>query len=114
MEVPHLNDWYRRYGKEGLVVLGLSEAKAEDQKKAAKGFGLTYPLFFGKRDNLPPLLRKVTGYPTTLLLDRNGKIREVVFGILFGEKRAEFERKLVGVLKEKGKAVSSVSHKGEK
>lgn len=101
MEVPHLNAWYRRYRKDGLVVLGLSESKAEEQKRVAKAFGLTYPLFFWERDKLPPLLRKVMGSPTTILLDRKGKIREVVFGILFGEQRAEFEKKLVGALKEK-------------
>ncbi len=67
----------------------------------AKRAKLTYPLFMWEQNKLPQLLRIITGYPTTLLIDRNGKIREVVFGILFGEQKKAFERKLVAALKEK-------------
>lgn len=103
MEVPHLNGWYRKYRKDGLIVIGLSTVSPKEQKEAAKRFGITYPLFLWERNKLPQLLRTITGYPTTLLIDRNGKIREVVFGILFGEQKDAFERKIVAALKEKPK-----------
>jgi len=83
--------------------MGLSTVSPKEQKDAAKRFGLTYPLFLWEHDKLPTILKVITGYPTTLLIDRNGKIREVVFGIIFGEQKEAFERKLVSVLKEKPK-----------
>ncbi len=83
--------------------MGLSMVSPKEQKEAAKNMGITYPLFLWEQEKLPKLLQVVNAYPTTLLIDRNGKIREVVFGILFGEQKREFERKLVAVLKEKAK-----------
>jgi peroxiredoxin len=103
VEVPHLDGWYRKYRKEGLIVIGLSTVSPKEQRDAAKRFGLTYPLFLWEHDKLPKPLKVITGYPTTLLIDRNGKIREVVFGILFGEQKEAFEQKIVSVLKEKPK-----------
>jgi len=103
VEVPHLDGWYRKYRKDGLVVIGLSTASPEEQREFATRAKLTYPLFVWERDKLPKLLQVVAGYPTTLLIDRSGKVREVVFGILFGEQREAFERKLVAAIKEKPK-----------
>lgn len=101
MEAPHLNGWYRKYRKDGLIVIGLSSAPPKEQRKAAKRLGLTYPLFLWERAKLPPLLKVINAYPTTLLIDRNGKICEIVFGILFGEQKDAFERKIIAILKEK-------------
>jgi len=84
--------------------MGLSTVSPKEQRDAAKRFGLTYPLFLWEQDKLPTLLKVITGYPTTLLIDRNGKIREVVFGIIFGEQKEAFERKIVAALKEKPKS----------
>jgi peroxiredoxin len=103
VEVPHLDSWYRKYRKDGLIVMGFSMVSPKEQREAAARFKLTYPLFLWEQDKLPSLLRVINAYPTTLLIDRNGKIREVVFGILFGEQKEAFERKLVSVLKEKPK-----------
>ncbi len=111
MEVPHLDSWYRKYRKDGLVVIGLSTVSPKEQIEFAKRTKLTYPLFMWEQDKLPQLFRVITGYPTTLLIDRNGKIREVVFGILFGEQKDSFERKLVAILKERPKAGEKVPNK---
>lgn len=73
----------------------------KEQKEAAKNMGITYPLFLWEQNRLPKLLQVVNSYPTTLLIDRTGKIREVVFGVLFGEQKKTFESKLVALLKEK-------------
>ncbi len=94
--------------------MGFSMVSPKEQKDAAKRFGLTYPLFLWEHDKLPTLLKVITGYPTTLLIDRNGKIREVVFGILFGEQKEAFERKLVSVLKEKPKGNQTTAPKKKK
>lgn len=75
----------------------------KEQKEAAKNMGIFYPLFLWEQKKLPKLLQVITAYPTTLLIDRDGKIREVVFGILFGEQKKEFERKIVALIKEKPK-----------
>jgi len=84
-----------------LVVLGLSKASPKEQRDAAKNMGINYLLFLWEQEKLPKLLQVINAYPTTLLIDRNGKIREVVFGILFGEQKEAFEGKLQALLKEK-------------
>lgn len=83
----------------------------KEQLEFAKRVKLTYPLFMWEQQKLPQLLRVINGYPTTLLIDRNGKIREVVFGILFGEQKEAFERKLVAALREKPKVVGKSQSK---
>lgn len=101
MEVPHFNKWFQKYRKSGLIVMGLSMVSPKEQKEAAKSMGINYPLFLWEKEKLPELLQVVVTHQTTLLIDRNGKIREVVFGILFGERKNAFERKLLTLLKEK-------------
>ncbi len=91
--------------------MGLSTVSPKEQKEFAQRVKLTYPLFMWEQGKLPPLFRVIVSYPTTLLVDRNGKIREVVFGILFGEQKEAFERKLVTLLKEKPKAEEKVKSK---
>lgn len=81
----------------------------EEQIEFAKQAKLTYPLFMWEQEKLPQMLHVIISYPTTLLIDRNGKIREVVFGILFGERKENLERKLLAVLKEKPKAKGKAS-----
>jgi len=100
VEVPHLDRWYRRYRQDGLVVIGVSTASPKEQREFAQRFNLSYPLFRWEREKVPPLLLAVRNYPTTLLIDRSGKIREVTFGILFGEEREAFESKLRALIKE--------------
>lgn len=93
--------------------MGFSTVSPKEQKEFAQRVKLTYPLFMWEQGKLPPLFRVIVGYPTTLLVDRNGKIREVVFGILFGEQKEAFERKLVTLLKEKPKAEEKVKSKAQ-
>ncbi len=101
MEVPHLVKWAQRYGRQGLVVIGLSAANPKEQRDAAKGFGITYPLFLWEREKLPRLLSWITATPTTLLLDRKGRIVEVQVGLLFGERLATWERKIKVLLQKR-------------
>lgn len=76
-------------------------ASPEEQKEAAKDIGITYPLFLWEREKLPKPLQVVFVHSTTLLIDRKGKIRKVVFGIVFGERKDDLERDLIASLKEK-------------
>ncbi|GBC98621.1 hypothetical protein HRbin17_01135 [bacterium HR17] len=99
--MPHLAKWARRYGRQGLVVIGLSTASPEEQREAARRFGVNYLLLRWEPNRLPLSLRRITVTPTTLLIDRYGYIREVQVGLLFGERLREFERRLVALLKER-------------
>jgi peroxiredoxin len=101
VEVPHLAKWAQRYKRQGLVVIGLSMASPKEQREAAQRFGITYPLFLWEREKLPSLLRRITATPTTLLLDRKGRIVEVQVGLLFGERLAAWERKIRALLQER-------------
>jgi len=101
VEVPHLAKWAQRYKRQGLVVIGLSAANPKEQRDAAKRFGITYPLFLWEHKKLPPLLRRITAPPPTLLLDRTGRIVEVQVGLLFGERLAAWERKIQALLQKR-------------
>ncbi len=103
MEVPHLNGWYQRFREQGLVVIGLSTAPPETQREFARQRKIAYPLFLWEREKMPPLFRPVVATPTTVVIDRNGVVREVFLGILFGEEKEAFERRLRQLVAEKPK-----------
>ncbi len=103
MEVPHLNGWYQRFRQQGLVVIGLSTAPPESQREFARQRKIAYPLFLWEPEKLPALFRPIVATPTTVVIDRNGVVREVFLGILFGEQKDAFERRLRQLLLEKPK-----------
>jgi thiol-disulfide isomerase/thioredoxin len=79
-EIPHLKDLYARYAEKGFVIVGLNsekvpadQAKAHVQKFLAEN-GIEYPCALAPRtliDSIPDF----QGYPTLILVDREGKVR---------------------------------------
>lgn len=64
--------------------------------------GIRYPLLMWEPEKLPKPLSLVTGYPTTMLIDRKGRLRQVLFGpFFFGPELGKFERLLETTLSEK-------------
>ena len=86
-EIPHFVKLYEAYKDKGLEIVGL--ALERDQSKAeklvtdyAKANGVTYPLaaIDGSKD---PAVKAVPGFqsiPTTLFIDRDGKVRKIKIG----------------------------------
>lgn len=92
-ESRFLAPYYKKNKSKGLEVMGLSFEYSDDIKISGpkiKNFiskiGVPYPIAFaGKPDDLTiekvlPMLHKINGYPTTFIIDRKGKVREIHTG----------------------------------
>ena len=84
-ELPHLAALYRKHHDQGLEIVGLNYENAEGAvardfvKKFARENDIPYPCLMGDR-NTQNLVPDFEGYPTTLFLDREGKVRLKVTG----------------------------------
>jgi thiol-disulfide isomerase/thioredoxin len=93
-ESPVLEALYKEYGKDGFEVVGLSFEIKEDADLGKKNlalfrdrYKLTYPLLYcGSVDDanvdrqLKNQLEKFFAYPTTLFIDRKGKVQTIHSG----------------------------------
>ncbi|MBI5689729.1 MAG: TlpA family protein disulfide reductase [Verrucomicrobia bacterium] len=98
-EIPGYIDLVKKYGAEGLVIVGISldQAGPEVVKAFAGKTGINYPLVMGD-DQVVAAFGGVEGIPTTFLIDRTGQIRDRKVG---AEETADYEKKLLAVLREK-------------
>jgi cytochrome c biogenesis protein CcmG/thiol:disulfide interchange protein DsbE len=73
-EAPRLQDAYRRYAKQGVVVLGVdAQDFTGDARRFANRYKLTYPIGRdGSGKTLTPY--GVTGFPETFFVDRSGRL----------------------------------------
>jgi len=72
-EMPDLETLYRRFGRQGLVILGISDEEAAKVKPFIEQQKVTYPVLLdpGRRVNE---LFQIEGIPKTFIYDREGKI----------------------------------------
>jgi peroxiredoxin len=72
-EMPDLELLYRRFGSQGLVILGIDDEEAEKAKPFIAQQGITYPVLLdpGRKVNT---LFQIEGIPKTFVYDREGKI----------------------------------------
>lgn len=86
-EIPHFNDLAKKYGKDGLVVLGVSVDRGgiDAVKKFKKNNAIDYTVVFGDEPTqskyqalLPKDMRG--GIPYTFVIDRTGKVSEYYVG----------------------------------
>jgi cytochrome c biogenesis protein CcmG/thiol:disulfide interchange protein DsbE len=83
IEIPWFIDFEKKYGKEGFAVLGVS--MDEEGWKAVKPYvermGMNYRVLLGN-DGVAKLYGGVDSLPTTLLIDRTGKIAQMHTGLV--------------------------------
>lgn len=83
-EMPHLNRLHERYRKAGFVLLGVN---IDDQPKAARDMaqrlGVVFPVLFDT-DKRVSRLYDVAAMPSSLLIDRDGRVRYVHLGYRSG------------------------------
>jgi thiol-disulfide isomerase/thioredoxin len=82
-ETNFLAPWYKKNKAEGIEIIGLAFEKKNDLAFAAPK--LKKILLAGKNENAStaealPMLNKVMGYPTTIFIDRQGKVRRIHTG----------------------------------
>mgnify|MGYP001077504930 CR=1 FL=1 len=98
-EVPHLQKLHEKYGKKGLVIVGV--AQDSDGAKAVKPFAaknkLTYVNLVDPKHEVARKY-KVGPIPTTYLIDRKGVIRYVHLGFAPGMEK-DLEEEIKALLK---------------
>ena len=101
VEMPLLQRMYERHRDGGFVVIGLSvdTDPPERVREFLSARGITYPVARVEAAALPPILGEITGYPTSILLDRRGRIRHRAMGPLA---MASFEPAVRRLLAEAG------------
>ena len=91
-EVPWFQELYEEYGPQGLGV-GISiDATASDAARFAETFGILYTLL-----HYPEVMQEwgLLGLPTTLVVDRQGRIRKKVVGFEYKEAFEEAVKQLL-------------------
>jgi peroxiredoxin len=95
-EIPHLSALYRERREKGLVVLGADYGdSAEDLAAFVKELEMSYPVLVD--DGLAEVYQ-VLVYPTTVVIDRKGRVRRRVEG--YREEAFEEMKSLVAALLE--------------
>ena len=93
-EAPLLEQLYRKYRAQGLVIVGLAYEYVDDTARDWRQIGIyrekygsTFPLLLagttdaGQIEKTLPQLVNFGAYPTTIFLDRNGRVHAIHAGL---------------------------------
>ena len=96
-EVPDLVRWQREYDKAGLQVIGITypPTNRAQVRRFLRRHHVNYPVLLGTRAT-KTLFDEGETLPFTVVIDREGNVRERVEGILLPE---EFEEKVKPLLR---------------
>ncbi len=98
-EMPDLVKLQREYGKDGLQIIGITyppEQKAR-VRRFASSLKVNYPIVLGTSQIKAQFSSEET-LPLTVVIDRDGKVSEIISGILL---REEFDEKIKPLLTKK-------------
>lgn len=88
--VPHLMGLHKKYGQQGLRIVGLNVGGPEDEAEVpgfAKEFGIQYALGKPDEELVRLLLSDIDAIPQTFVFDRQGQLVDRLIG--FGKKSGE-------------------------
>jgi thiol-disulfide isomerase/thioredoxin len=96
VEMPDLVKLQKEYKSHGLQIVGITcpPMTRKDVKDVARKLKINYPILFGT-DKVSDEYYATSVLPTTIIVDRDGKIRGRILGILAPE---EFERSVKPLL----------------
>jgi peroxiredoxin len=84
-EMPVLEQLYRKYKPAGFTLLGVNvEPKSGDAIGFLKSTPVSFPILFDTESQVSKLY-EVAGMPSTVILDRTGKVRYIHHGYKPGE-----------------------------
>lgn len=84
-EMPLLDDMHKRYGDAGFVLYGVNvEQNTADAEKLLKELGTSFTILWD-RDSTVSKLYQVNAMPTTIMIDKDGKVRYVNRGYKAGD-----------------------------
>ena len=95
-EIPGYVELQRKYGKDGLMVVGVSldQGGPGVVQQFVKKFGVNYQMVMGD-EAVQNAFGGMDAIPTTFLIDRTGQIRDRKVG---AEPAADYEKKVASLL----------------
>jgi peroxiredoxin len=100
--MPHLDALYKKYKDKGFVVLGVSidgpDSVAQVRNEVQK-LGVTFPILLDQETRVVALYNPKTSAPYSVLIGRNGRVRQKREGYTTGSASA-LEADVVAALKE--------------
>lgn len=98
-EMPLLDGIYKKHAKMGFVLLGINvEEDNTDAKKMLQNLGVTFPILFDTGNKLS-VLYNLEAMPTSIMIDKKGKIRYVDRGYNAGDEN-KYRDQIVELLRE--------------
>ncbi|GAA3969481.1 peroxiredoxin family protein [Mucilaginibacter dorajii] len=125
-ETAYMVNYYKKYQAKGVEVVGLAYERTNDFAKSQKAllqvknrFNVPYPLLItgytsdkAETSKSLPMLSKVVGFPTTIIIDKSGDVRKIHTGFsgpgtgeYYTEFTNEFEKLTDDLLAEKPEVV---------
>jgi peroxiredoxin len=125
-ETAYMVNYYKKYQAKGVEVVGLAYERSTDFAKSQKAllqvknrFNVPYPLLItgytsdrAETSKSLPMLSKVVGFPTTIIIDKSGDVRKIHTGFsgpgtgeYYTEFTNEFEKLTDDLLAEKPEVV---------
>ncbi len=97
-EMPELVTWQREYRAHGLQVIGVTypPTNRTEVRRFVRGVKTNYPIVLGRKE-IKALFYDGDTLPITVVIDRDGNVRETIEGILLPE---EFEEKIRPLLRQ--------------
>jgi len=83
MEAPDLQELHEKYG-DRMLLLGVNATHYDREREARQfvdDYGLTFPILMDRKGDVTDLY-KIAQFPTTLLVDRQGIVRERITGVI--------------------------------
>ncbi len=120
-ETAYLINYYKKYHPKGVEIIGLAYERTKDFAKSQRTilqlknrFNIPYPLLLtgytpvnGDPAKSLPMLTKVLGFPTTIIIDKKGNVRKISTGfsgpgtgVYYTQFKTEFEKLTEGLLAE--------------
>jgi peroxiredoxin len=98
-EMPVLNELYQHYRPVGFTLLGVNiDDQSASASKMARRLGVRYPIVFDAQKTVSRLY-DINAMPTTVMVDRDGKVRYLHRGYLPGFEK-KYQEQIRGLLKE--------------
>ena len=106
-EMPDLVKLQRDYARQGLRVIGVTypPETISEVRRFARSLGVNYPVALGTKATKRLFARTET-LPITVVIDRDGNVRDTIEGILLPE---EFEQKIRPLLKQSASGVKMLT-----
>lgn len=96
-EIPELVKFYNQYHSQKVEILAVNVGDNPGTVPAfVKKSQMAFPVLIDRRNSINSLYR-VAGFPTTFIIDRHGKIRDIIVG---STNQATLAEKVETVLKD--------------